>query len=302
MQGRQFPYEVNTTADHWWPKGLQRLWADGDGYISRIRPSSEVERRKPPRGARKGFAHTRGGHKMVFGVSPWNHTFEPDFNTIDNIGPPILRRLTKQLLGEDQGLFRKSEIEITIDTVIKLCFSLMIRSPAFRHRYAHAGKSFGFVYNEKTGTANISHFWRAVKSINLINCNSVKLVFLFSADPEFFFGDGLYDTIFTRSVGWRPRGMGWVADLTGDALVPLLPNLCAYLNFSRGGTGMHSYILPVNYDTVTEVNFLTQVYSKKELFFCGKIPALTEEYKRGEHMCESSGKPSLILSLQKQFL
>lgn len=300
LQGRSFPYHVNTTADHWWPKGLQRLWADPEGYISRVRPSSTIERRKPPKGPKKGFAHKRGGHRLTFGDSPWNHTFEPEFDEIDNVGPPELRELSSQLLEKNQKYFPRTLSASTTNTLVKICFSLIIRSPAFRHRYSHAGKSFGFGQNEMTGTSNISLFWKNAKNINLDNCNSGKLFLLSSEGSEFFFGDGFYDTVFTRPLGWRPQGISWIADLRGNALVPLLPNLCAYLHFTGGGTGTQSHVLPVNCDVASEVNFLTQVYSKEELFFRSQPPVLTQEYQRGEHMFVSGGVPSVIRALRDQ--
>lgn len=298
LQGRSFPYQVRTTADHWWPKGLQRLWADSDGYVSCINPSNEVDKRKAPRGSKKGFAQKRGGHRLVFGLSPWNHTFESEFEEIDNAGPPILRCMAKQLLGEDKGLISPSVAASTTDTLVKLCFSLLIRSPAFRYRYSHAGKSFRIGYNEETGKTNILHFWSSARSIDLTKCNSGKILLLYSDNSEYCFGDGLYDTIFMRSVGWRPQGLHWMADLIGDAFVPLLPNLCAYLYFVRGGCGSNTHLLQVRSDVVAEVNALTQVYSKEQLFFRVRAPALTEEFKRREHIMESRGQMPLIAALR----
>ena len=301
LQKRPFPYHVDTTADHWWPKGIQRLWADPDGYISRVKPSSGVEKRKPPkRGSKKGFAHKRGGHRVVFGVSPWNHTFEPDFDEIDNKAPPVLGGMARQL-GEDcKGLYNPTSTGHTTDTLVKLCFSLLIRSPAFRDRFSNAGASFGLRFNEETGKANLSHFWNAAKEIDLTKCNSCNLLLLYSNEEEYCFGDGLYDTIFTRPVSWRPLGEHWVADLVGDAFVPLLPSVCAYLHFMRGGCGGNTKMIQVASDVVSEINVHTQIFSKEQLFFRSSPPALTEEYKRGEHMMISSGHKPLISSLRAQ--
>jgi hypothetical protein len=285
LQGRPFPYDVKTTADHWWPKGLQRLWRDQAGCISLIRPSGEVKSGQPPKkgSGKKGFAQKRGGHKMHFGLSPWNHTFEPEFDEVDNAGPLILRRMDKQLQGEDQGLLDPTVVAITTDTLIKLCFSLMVRSPAFRYRYSYAGKSFGVGYNEETGKANVEHFWGSARNIDLNKCNSGELLLLHSENAEFCFGDGLCDTIFARPISWHPKGVHWVADLSGEAFIPLLPNLCAYLHFSRGDCGTKTNVIQVTSNVVDEVNALTQVYSKEQLFFRSIKPALTPEYMRREH-------------------
>lgn len=303
LQGRPFPYHVKTTADHWWPKGLQRLWVDQDGYVSLINPCGEVKPAKPPKkgSGKTGFAHKRGGHKVQFGVSPWNHTFEPDFNEIDNAGPPILNCIAKQLEGGDEVLFGPSEVERTTNTLIKLCFSLMVRSPAFRYRYSHAGQSFGLGYNEETGKANIQHFWSFASQIDLKKCNSGNLLLLHAENSEFCFGDGLYDTIFSRSISWRPQGMHWVADLIGDAFIPLLPNVCAYLYFLRGGLGSKIHLVPVTSTIVEEVNLLTQVYSKEQLFFRAICPTLTPEYRRREHLIVSTRQIPLIETLRTRF-
>lgn len=300
LQGRRFPYDVKTTADHWWPTGLQRLWIDNAGNISLIRPSGEIKSEKPPKkGARKkGFAHKRGGHKVHFGPSPWNHTFEPEFAQVDNDGPVILKKIRNDLLGEDLNQFDTAALANSTDALVKLCFSLMIRSPAFRHRYSYAGRSFGRGYCEETGKANIAHFWGFAKDIDLKECNSGNLILLHSENSEFCFGDGLCDTIFTRSVSWRPQGMQWVVDLTGEAFVPLLPNLCAYLYFSRGGRGTKAKIIQVTSNLVNEVNYLTQVYSKDQLFFCSIRPTLSLEYLRCEHLCVSQEHSPLLPALR----
>ncbi|WP_338273711.1 hypothetical protein [Roseicyclus marinus] len=300
LQGRPFPYHVKTTADHWWPKGLQRLWVDQDGYVSLINPYGEVKSAKPPQkgSSKTGFAHKRGGHKLQFGVSPWNHTFEPDFEKIDNAGPPILKHIAKQLEGGDEVLFGPSEVERTTNTLIKLCFSLMVRSPAFRYLYSRSGESFGLGYNEETGKANIQQFWSFASQIDLKKCNSGNLLLLHAENSEFCFGDGLCDTIFSRPVSWRPQGMHWVADLIGDAFIPLLPNVCAYLYFLRGGFGSKIQLFPVTSNIVKEVNTLTQIYSKEQLFFRAVCPTLTPEYRRREHLMVSTGQIPLIEMLR----
>jgi|GEM_PF-2556254 len=299
VQGRPYPYHVDTTTDHWWPKGLQRLWVNQEGYVSRIKPSGEVDKKSLSNKRSAGFAHKIGGHKMTFGTSPWNHTFEPDFDEVDNNGPPILKRIAEKLHGEDRELFSLlSEPDIT-EALVRLCFSLLIRSPAFRYRYSHADESFGLGYDEETGKTNISHFWRHAKDIDLTQCNSGKLLLLQSKKGEFYFGDGLYDTIFTRPLGWRSQGSQHVADLTGEALVPLLPNLCAYLYFERDGLGATTHLTQVRAGSVAAVNDLTQIYSKEQLFFRTLPPALTEEYRRNEYRAVLQKPVTLITALRE---
>lgn len=297
LQERSFPYHVDTTSDHWWPKGLQRLWVNQEGYVSCIKPTGEVDQKSLSKRS-KGFAHKRGGHKITLENSPWNHTFEPEFDECDNNGPPILKHLGEKLPGKDQELFDLVSESNTANTLVLLCFSLLIRSPAFRYRHSQAGEAFGLGYNEETGKANISHFWSHAKDIDLTKCNLGKLLLLQSDEAEFCFGDGLYDTVFTRPLGWRYQGTQLVADLVGEALVPLLPNLCAYLCFKRNGLGTTTHLVQVNAASVTGVNDLTQIYSKERLFFRKLPPALTAEYRRGEYSSVSQKSLPLITELR----
>lgn len=300
LQNRPYPYHVKTTADHWWPKGMQRLWPDLEGYVSCIDPTGKIERKKPPRGgSRKGFAFKLGGHKISLGVSPWNHTFEPDFAEVDNIAPPVLKRIASYPLKKSQWNFLSIIERSEIEALLKFSFSLLIRSPAFRHRYSNAGASFGLGYNEETGKANISHFWKPVKSIDFAECNSYRLLFLHAKDVEFCYGDGLFDTLFTRQLSWFPEAGTWIADLNGEALVPLLPNLCAYLYFGREIRSSTAKVIQVTPNVVDEINHHTQIYSKNQLFFRALAPNLSEEYVRNEHMKisrENAGLMSLLRS------
>lgn len=297
IQGRRHPYHVDTTADHWWPKGLQRLWPNSEGFIYCIDPSGKVKPSKPPKGNKKGFAHKRGGHRVVHGISPWNHSFEPEFDKVDNEGCALVRRI------QDEAMLPSSVSAIAdgnnfADTLTKFCFSLLLRSPAFRDRYSFAGKAFGLDHNEETGKANIEHFWKSAREIDFDLCNAGRVTLLHSKDVEFCFGDGLYDSIFTRSMSWRPAGEAWIADLVGEAVVPLLPNICAYLHFGRHGLGCDVLAQYVDPRIVQTINHLTQIYSKKMIFYRSAVPELTPEYKKGQHLRINQSSFS-VLSLLK---
>lgn len=297
LQGRRFPYDVKVTADHWWPKGLQRLWADPCGYVSRVKPCGNVKTTKAStsNSSKKGFAHKLGGHRIHLGPSPWNHTFEPEFSAIDNAAPDILRRLQRNLEVADLNPdWIKKNTSTTTETLIKLCFSLLIRSPAFRHHYSSAGKAFNMPYNPEIGKLNISHFWRCASKIDLLKCNFGTLSLLYSNRAEFCFGDGLCDTIFYEPIRWRNWKGDYVADLLGDAFLPLLPNVCAHLYFERNGCGSTTRLVNVSNDIVKYINSLTQVYAKEQLFFRSVWPDLSVDFLRNEHMIfQSQNIPSI---------
>ncbi len=285
IQGHKFPYSIKTTADHWWPKGIQRLWINEEGFVSRVSPSGTLKRDKPPsKGSKKkGFAQKRGGHRLQMGVSPWNHTFESDFGKIDSAGPEILRSIQTKIWDESFHAFNDLPPSST-EALTKLCFSLIVRSPSFRHRYAQAGKNFGLSYNELTGTVNILHFWNSAKRIDLKSCNGGRLVLFQSLSKEFCFSDGIVDTIFNKPITAILEKGKWKTDLVGDALIPLLPDICAHLYFDRDLEGFSSTICQVNSDYVEIVNSLTQVCAKEQLFFRAQAPQLTDDFRKGEHM------------------
>ncbi|OWY18261.1 hypothetical protein B6V73_00120 [Thioclava sp. JM3] len=222
---------------------------------------------------------------MVFGVSPWNHSFEADFNDVDREAPVVLRKLRDDLF--EAGVSAES-LNLNIQeaaTLVAYCFSVLLRSPAYRHRMSFAGVGFGLPQDERVGRANVQQAWSSAKTIDLQECNRADLRLLVSRDAEFIFADGLVDGLFSldASISWRAVGQRWIADLCGEALVPLLPNLCAYLRFSRSGLGCRVKTIDVEPDVTSSVNALTQIYAKDDLFFRSETPTLTRDFICGEH-------------------
>jgi hypothetical protein len=130
LQGRSFPYYVKKTDDHWWPKGIQRLWTCNEGKLSLIEPTGKVKSAKPPKkkAKKKGFAYIPFGHRIDLGQSPWNRTFEPEFDSVDNDAAILLGTLKGVSFDQQPSIFNKKDLTKTTDVLVKFCFSLLLRS------------------------------------------------------------------------------------------------------------------------------------------------------------------------------
>jgi hypothetical protein len=169
------------------------------------------------------------------------------------------------------------------------------RSPAFRFRSSFNGASFGRGPDPEIGKVNIEFVWSSVKNFSCSECNAGILTLLHSTQDEFIFGDGLYDAIFDRPISYRYHGSDMVLALTGDAFVPLLPNVCAHIAFESFGRGLTLRHSMIGSTEVAAINDLTQLFSKDYIFFRDQRPRLSPDYQARQHKKISLGKSDPLL-------
>ena len=287
---------------HWWPVGLQRYWTDKNGYLSWIEPSGKISLKQA---TNRKIGYRIHGHTMFRG-SNWETNFEREFD-IDNEVHVIVDmlkglkpygRTPSELIALMARFFRKDRTardmckfydlnEQLHRNLLLLIHSLLIRSPARRFRYEHYPRMIGLPPDENVGKANMSQNYAIAKKLCRKGFISKQyFVLMHSPLKKFIFGDG--------SLDWLTDGL-IAGRIDGRAIVSLTPYLCVY--FCTPPRMRHSpncATLCVAPWMVSWVNEITQIYSKDKLFFLGKAPILTEEFRRGTFLEHKKRADDLI--------
>jgi hypothetical protein len=174
--------------------------------------------------------------------------------------------------------------------LINLCLSLLIRSPRNRFQLERVRASFGLPANEEVGKMNMKiQVDGLARHYNDSFRGNVFPLIIYSQVAEFVFGDGLLDGI-SSSIG---QGI-----LRGHALVPLTPHICIFLATPHSiRHDRDARILYAQSWLVDEINSITQVYSKSQLFYASKKPKLSEFFSRNEHMSYSGHVNNTVRTL-----
>ena len=77
---------------HWFPKSLAKAaWIDSDGTVARTNSRGQTKLLHP-----SATGYGRDNHNILSeGGSPWDSTFEPDFDKADNAFPQVVAWLEK---------------------------------------------------------------------------------------------------------------------------------------------------------------------------------------------------------------
>lgn len=225
----------NKTKDHWWPVAIQKYWANKDNEINILRYDSNNSSKKYHN---KKIGVNVGWHHIDFGGSPWTHSFEGLFQSVDNsitsVMDMILYYNHLSLRNENNicpfvpGWVAKNIIieetltNFTIEfekEIVSIFMSLLVRSPAFKRRYAANPRLLGLPDDEKIGTAAINQYYSIFTSLIKNQKSLGFFVFLQAMEGEFIYGDGLLDAITSNLTGYR---------LDGYCIIPLTPNICLF--------------------------------------------------------------------------
>lgn len=128
---------IKTENHHWWPRSLSRFWADDAGLVSRISPDGSIVKAPP-----EHFGSIRNGHHIKHGriagdESPWDSSFESEFDKADSIFPDLVSWLmTIEHLAAPHSLADEYIEQDVSDQKLKqlteCVTSLAVRSPRNR--------------------------------------------------------------------------------------------------------------------------------------------------------------------------
>jgi hypothetical protein len=297
---------AKSSRHHWWPVGLQSYWATL-GIVKWITHTGETDSKKYEN---ENIAKKLRGHTIVIDPTYWRENFEDSFGRADDsihrVAKSCIRLFSLTMFGKlvwraaKTRIKRKTGIEdfaehFKIDPILRrdlinLCLSLLIRSPRNRFQLERVGASFGLPANEEVGKMNMKiQVDGLARHYNDSFRGNVFPLIIYSQVAEFVFGDGLLDGI-SSSIG---QGI-----LRGHALVPLTPHICIFLATPHSiRHDRDARILYAQSWLVDEINSITQVYSKSQLFYASKKPKLSEFFSRNEHMSYSGHVNNTVRTL-----
>lgn len=238
-------------------------------------PDLEVIRQKPQKFGSIGNAH----HVDLGG--PWTHSYEPVFNFADSYFPHVVDHLI-QLNSEFDVIgrpfverFYLENISERLEREISECLaSLVVRSPRFRKVISNSVDHFG-AYSDPIDdrhliiASNIGSCFGSVME-SILHCG-LKFI-LFSEGAEFVFGDGFLNN-FNAYANLNSRV---------KLIVPLTPYICLCCSSPSGLYKKGIRTIRLNSDEVRVINFSTQIYSSKYIFFRRQMPVVERNYFDGE--------------------
>jgi hypothetical protein len=274
---------ITPARHHWWPETLSSYWADDEGKVNWLRPDGETKRQPP-----NVFGAIRDGHTVRMSdapgeSSPWDDSFEKDFdqadtsfhrvlawvNELDRCGPPFETSLPGRFLSTPVSQSHFNELLVC-------AFSLIVRSPRFRQIAGAYSIHHGVPGQERSVTrvmlANMRH-----STDNLIKAfrGSGKAVAIFSPERELVFGDGFFTNVSPPAQRvLRPR-----------AIVPLTSSLAVLIQKpSSYIVEPNLFTLVVNRQEADELNNVVQIYARDAIFYRSERPSITPEFARAEHL------------------
>lgn len=267
---------------HWFPKGMAKAWRGPDGLIGRTNFRGDSKRWHP--GA---IGYAPDNHNVFFdGGSPWDSTYEPQFDAADNAFPKIVRWL-EGIRREHDADQRAKGVTLTEGDRAPLaeCLaSLMVRSPRLRYLSEKwiadwQVRDFGFSESRNlhiTASGSLAQclapFARDIRT-------GGKIAFLLAGKESFLFGDG-----FMTNVHPGPDRV-----LRPMAMVALTPKV-AVLWFSPPSYPLFpaAVSLQLTSEEVMSFNDMVQIYSKDHLFHSGASPRLHESFPHRQHYIVTS--------------
>lgn len=262
---------------HWFPKALAKAaWVGADGMVARTNSRGQTKRWHP-----SGAGYTRDAHNILFkGGSPWNSTFEPDFDKADNAFPGVVAWLRKiRDTHSDDARHRGVRLAIPERETLAECLaSLIVRSPRLRYlsekHTAEIQARFGFREPRNVDLIAGSNLQRLQKPFARDIRTGGKFGFLIAGEGTFVFGDGLMSNI-NPSPDREFNAMAMVA-LTPKIAV-LWFNPASYPSLPEGVS------LRLTGAEVLRFNEIVQIYSRDSLFHVGDPPELHEAFRDRQH-------------------
>jgi len=267
---------------HWWPRCVSKHWADTEGFAHWITPDGTCKRVPPAQLAMIGNGHHIKLSRNPADSSPWDMSFEREFDLADGNFPSViawLNTLTSQKLFNLQLRERflpqpctDDQLKILTECVV----SLVIRSPKSREAAVSVAE---YLRGElPTPERNALIGLNIRNSQRMISDNigaGAKFSVLLSSGKEFIYGDGLFNNI-TGTVN-PPHSPKIIAPIT-----PMISVIISKPTSFTVEPRLSTIVL--SDDEVDACNHAIQVYSKRALFYRSERPKLIDAFTRNEHL------------------
>lgn len=288
--------QLKSEQHHWWPKSLSKYWNRADGKTTRLTSDGQQLDQEASKFGSIGNAH----HVELNG--PWTHTYEPIFNRADSYFSYLILELLQLDSRHDFDSRDYRErfsdcLTLSPESERKLpeCLaSLVVRSPSFRNIVMNSVNYFGAYRDGVSDRHEIvamnigSSFDFIIKSIN----NSGLKFILFSDHSEFIFGDGFLHN-------FSPGGF---STHRTQLLLPLLPEIAIACISPIAPYRRGLRTIRLTRSEVESVNFATQVYSSRFIFFRSQKPEIHDVFSCGEFRQFKYHKYDLLETLASPFV
>jgi hypothetical protein len=213
----------------------------------------------------------------------WDYNFESEFQRADQSFPQVIRwldslkrdnrlaarALTERFLPLD---IHEEMLEHLMEGLVSLCLrSPMNRRMAVSLAEELRGGKISVRERDALIALNIRYRQRAVA--DALGTHG-KFAVIYSPEREFIFGDGFFHNLTSPAA----------PPTYPEMLVPLTPNISVlFARPSQFSTKPRLSTLVVSTEEADTLNHAVQVYSKEMIFYRSEQPAITEEFRKGEH-------------------
>lgn len=274
--------KVKSALHHWWPRCVSKYWANEEGFTHWLSPDGTCRRVPPAKLGMIGNGHHIKLSSNPADSSPWDMSFESEFDVADSSFPSVinwLSRLSKQELFDSdlQDRFTlQSCTDAQLRTLTECVVSLVVRSPMNREASVAVAESFRGKLPTSERNALIGlNMKRSHRMIADNIGERAKFAVLFSSGKEFIYGDGLFNNI--TGVGNPPHSPKIIAPIT-----PMMSIVISRPTSFQVEPRLSSIVL--SNDEVENCNRAVQVYSKTALFYKSEPPSLTIDFKCSKHL------------------
>ena len=263
---------------HWFPKSLiNAAWLGPDGKVSRTNSMGHTKRWHS-----SGTGYGRDNHNILSeGGSPWDSTFEPDFDKADNAFPAVVAWLEQVLKDHPESIRAKGIriLGIDRDNLAECVASLIVRSPRLRylsekHTAEYQVQWFGFQEPRNVHQTAGANLRRLQEPFARDLRTGGKFGFLIAGEGSFVFGDGLMSNI-NPSPDRMLHPMAMMAITPKVAILWFSPT--SYPSRPEGVS------LKLSGEEVARFNEIIQIYSRDSLFHIGDQPELHPAFLEGQH-------------------
>lgn len=274
--------KLKSERHHWWPRCVSKHWADAEGFAHWITPDGICKRVPPAQLGMIGNGHHIKLSQNPADSSPWDMSFEREFDLADSNFPSIITWLNSLKRQELFGLGLRDRFvsqfctDDQLKTLTECIVSLAIRSPRNREAAVSVAEHLrgGLPTAERNALIGLN-MRQSQRMISDSIGGHAKFCVLFSSGKEFIYGDGLFNNV--TGVGNPPNSPKIIAPVT-----PMMSVVISRPTFFRAEPPLSSIVL--SDDEVEACNHAIQVYSKRALFYRSEQPILIDAFTCGEHL------------------
>ncbi|MBG5166835.1 hypothetical protein [Pseudomonas aeruginosa] len=194
--------KLKSERHHWWPRCVSKHWADAEGFTHWITPDGTDKRVPPAKLGMIGNGHHIKLSQNSADSSPWDMSFEREFDVADGNFPSLiewLNALTKQeLFGRDlrDRFVPQSCTDDQLKILTECVVSLVVRSPKNREAAVSVAEQLRGELPTPERNALIGLNMRQSQRMIADSIGGrAKFAVLFSSGKEFIYGDGFFNNV-----------------------------------------------------------------------------------------------------------